>query len=920
MKQFFFLLIALCLPTMLMAQNTLTVSITPNSLKDSLSAEELATVTNLTLTGTMDARDFRTLRDSMPLLSVIDLQNVRIEAFTDTTFSANVLYPANTLPASSPEYGHDYYNNFSLADLPRLTAVTLPSTLVTVGNRAFKGCTGLTSIIIPPSVLSIQGGAFMDCTALTSISLPSSVTYLGKEAFYGCSGLVNADLSVSLTLIREKTFFECTSLTDIKLPPALRSIGYRAFYGCNQLSNLAFPSSLITIQGSAFEGCTALQALAFSSSFTGIHAQAFQGCISLASLSLPRSLYELGSSAFADCRNLKAIYCHKKEPLNLENSPNVFGGVDTSTCLLYIPKGSTEDYMQATQWNDFTHITEMPAFSLSADTLVMEPEGDTILAVIDTELSWTASTDQSWLTLSPSSGTGRATIALTAIANPSVAQQRARVMIVAADTLTQDLILLQKGISKTISLTAGSLKDTLTEEELRTITHLTITGEMDARDFRTLRQQAPFLEMLDLQGVTITAYEGTEGTMDEHTIYPAHELPPMAFIGRTANTAMASLTKVILPSSLTSIGHSAFTFCERLQEINIPEQVTSIGHSAFADCTALTQITLPESLTSLGDNVFRSCTSLRSVTLPPSLTHIAEAMFFNCRALEAVQLPSSISSIGSEAFLRCSSLTSFTIPSSVTTIGNIAFYGCHALTLLEAFPVTPPDLSSAIEVFEGINKNNCILKVPFGSADLYKAAVVWEKFSLVEEIPGMMLPLDSLVMEAERDTAVAEIKANVAWSVSSNQPWLTVSPLTATGNQAITLTAEANPTAAPRSATVIVSGQGIDSDSIYVQQKGITVGVGHMTQNSTIMTCYPNPFTQQVTIEIQNPKREKFIVDIYNLAGQRVKNLVSSNTSELLKISWDGTNEQGQKVPPGVYLCRINHQTKQLVYTGNYKP
>ena len=44
-------------------------------------------------------------------------------------------------------------------------------------------------IKIPSSVTSIGEEAFSGCTYLESIEIPDSVTSIGKEAFYNCSSL-----------------------------------------------------------------------------------------------------------------------------------------------------------------------------------------------------------------------------------------------------------------------------------------------------------------------------------------------------------------------------------------------------------------------------------------------------------------------------------------------------------------------------------------------------------------------------------------------------------------------------------------------------------------------------------------------------------------------------------------------------------
>jgi hypothetical protein len=63
---------------MLQAQVSKTIEVTAGGLKTTLTAEERTTITNLTLTGIIDARDFKTMRDDMPVLTIVDLENISI--------------------------------------------------------------------------------------------------------------------------------------------------------------------------------------------------------------------------------------------------------------------------------------------------------------------------------------------------------------------------------------------------------------------------------------------------------------------------------------------------------------------------------------------------------------------------------------------------------------------------------------------------------------------------------------------------------------------------------------------------------------------------------------------------------------------------------------------------------------------------
>lgn len=123
------------------------------------------------------------------------------------------------------------------------------------------------------------------------------------------------------------------------------------------------------------------------------------------------------------------------------------------------------------------------------------------------------------------------------------------------------------------------------------ITHLKVTGIIDARDFRYIRNNISNLEELDLSGITkIENYAGYEGTYtypgltsgmgtdrDGYHSYPLFELPTQAFSrwvnGRVTgwDDPLPKLKKVILPSCIKTIGDYAFYVSRGIETISIGE-------------------------------------------------------------------------------------------------------------------------------------------------------------------------------------------------------------------------------------------------------------------------------------------------------------------------------------------------------------
>ena len=122
--------------------------------------------------------------------------------------------------------------NFAL-HCSRLTSVTIPNSVTSIGGWAFCGCSGLTSVTIPNSVTYIGEYAFGGCSGLTSVTIPNSVTSIGSYAFSGCSGLTSVTIPNSVTRIGWNAFQYCSGLNDVFTfidDPTTVSMGGSVFY------------------------------------------------------------------------------------------------------------------------------------------------------------------------------------------------------------------------------------------------------------------------------------------------------------------------------------------------------------------------------------------------------------------------------------------------------------------------------------------------------------------------------------------------------------------------------------------------------------------------------------------------------------------------------------------------------------------
>ena len=247
-----------------------------------------------------------------------------------------------------------------------LTSVTIPNSVTSIENSAFRGCSSLTSVTIPNSVTLIQEGVFAFCSSLTSVTIPNSVTSIGDWAFAYCSSLTSVTIPNSVTSIENSAFGDCSSLTSVTIPNSVISIGVTAFDYCSGLTSITVSSGntvydsrsncnaiIHTATNTLVTGC---QNTTIPNSVTSIGSFAFRGCRGLTSLTIPNSVTSIGDWAFEDCCNLTSVTAKPTVACSMRS--NVFTDVP-SNIPVYIPCGSRSSYSSASGWNHFTNFVEV---------------------------------------------------------------------------------------------------------------------------------------------------------------------------------------------------------------------------------------------------------------------------------------------------------------------------------------------------------------------------------------------------------------------------------------------------------------------------------------------------------------------------------------------------------------------------------
>ena len=242
-----------------------------------------------------------------------------------TLYIPETIYGLNVVKIEEQKYGSKYKD---------IVSIVIPSTVRTIGDNAFFGCSSIETISIPDGVTTIGNKAFMHCSSLKEISLPASVKEIGESAFENCKALKSfiAD-KTAITEIKARTFAYYNDyfdngysvLKECLLPPSLTSIGKSAFENCKRLENIAILDKVVTIEKEAFKGCFSLKEMTLPASVKSIGESAFEDCKALAS-------FNAGETAITEIKARTLKNCTSLENFSFPSTIKVIGNQAFSHC------------------------------------------------------------------------------------------------------------------------------------------------------------------------------------------------------------------------------------------------------------------------------------------------------------------------------------------------------------------------------------------------------------------------------------------------------------------------------------------------------------------------------------------------------------------------------------------------------------
>jgi hypothetical protein len=520
--------------------------------------------------------------------------------------------------------------------------------------------------------------------------------------------------------------------------------------------------------------------------------------------------------------------------------------------------------------------------SVSTNTLtIASAANSTKIFDITSNISWTASVNQSWLKVSSSSGSNSATITLTVEANPSTTKRTATIEISGTGVSSQTITVTQDGALPVLNVSSNNLSITASENSINTFN---ITSNINW----SIVSSQTWLKISSSNGsnnsaITLTAQANSTFTKRSATITISGTGVTSKKITVTQDGITPELSVSSSTLSIAALENSTITF-------NI--------NSNISWSVASNQTWLKISSSSGSNNATITLTAKANTSSTKrTATVTISGTGATSQTITITQVEKPVLKISSNT-LAVKASSNSTIAFSITS--NINW----AVSSNQAWLTSSKTSGSGNTTVTLTASANVASSTRTATVTVSGTGVTAKTITITQDAAASVLTVSTnalTIASAANSKKTFDIASNISWAISSSQSWLTASKTSGAGNATITLSAVANTSATKRTASVSVSGTGVTAQTITVTQDAGTSDI-IITENSDL-SIYPNP-VDNVLFLVGVPKNVE--ITIFNISGKTV--ISTKSNGNQIDISM---------LSKGIYIIRIidskNVKTKEFI-------
>ncbi len=179
------------------------------------------------------------------------------------------------------------------------------------------------------------------------------------------------------------------------------------------------------------------------------------------------------------------------------------------------------------------------------------------------------------------------------------------------------------------------------------------------------------------------------------------------------------ISTAVIPGSVKEIAYD-FRECVNIKAVVMEDGVEIIGSGTFEGCRGLHSLSIPSTVNSIDISAFSYCDSICSITIADNSPH------YSCIGTTIYDKEKT------KVVFDLGKPTKVEIPANVTEIGQWGFSKC-ASSLTEMYLCNPTPCTIYENTFKEAQYEKVTLYVPYGSAQLYRAAEIWQNFTNIVE-------------------------------------------------------------------------------------------------------------------------------------------------------------------------------------------